>query len=91
MAVSTIKQAQALKTYSAQARFTFTNSQNSATVSPESISGNVVTKSNLKNILINGNGVAFVAGQDTSGNIFACYPLRTLNTYYDCEVLLFYI
>lgn len=90
MAANTIPKGQALKTYAAQARFTFSNSQSSATVTPESISNNIVTPSNLKNVLINCKSAYFIAGQDSSGNIFAHFPTRTLNTYYDCEVLLFY-
>ena len=90
MAVSTIKQGQALKTFKAQATFTFSNSQTSATLSPETLSGNVVTASNLKNVIINAKGVYFMAGQDSSGNIFAYFPTRNLSASYNCEVLMFY-
>ena len=70
MSSSVIKQSAPLKCISVSHAFTFSNSQNSATVSVETLTNNIVTASMLRNVVATAKGGAIYAGVDGSGNIF---------------------
>lgn len=70
MSSSVIKQNEPLRCISVSHTFTFSNSQNSATVPIATLTANVVTASALRNVVATAKGASIFAGIDGSGNVF---------------------